>query len=567
MIIFFCVAYYLGILLTVLGVIRVIISFNFYFTSYVLFVEWEMLEFYGSRIIITLIFDWIRLMFIGLVFIISSIVLFYRTLYIKGDKLLKRFIYLVYLFVISMAFLILSPNLIRLLLGWDGLGLISYCLVIYYQNTKSANAGILTILSNRVGDVALLLRIAWILNFGSWNFFYLQYLYRSREWYYLGWLIIIAAITKRAQIPFSAWLPAAMAAPTPVSALVHSSTLVTAGVYLLIRFHRIIGIRISLFYIGRLTIFISGLGANLERDLKKIIALSTLSQLGLIIIAVSLRIVEYAFFHLITHAIFKSLLFLCAGVYIHSIGDTQDIRHIRGFRQGCPITSLYFIISSMALMGLPFLSGFYSKDIILEIYLINDINVFIFIVIIIGTFFTVSYSIRLYYLIIFNNLGVKTFLNMKEEVGISLPMGVLLILTVIGGGFIRLEFFPVVGIFIPVFFKLLIIIGVVFTFVIIFYFMKHKFINSLVYINFKKTFLGAMWGLPIISTLGLIFFMGPGTQLIKSRDQGWIEFLGGQGLSSMIRNKSTKLDYLNHLNAKIYLFIIFISLFIFFLIK
>jgi hypothetical protein len=150
------------------------------------------------------------------------------------------------------------------------------------------------------------------------------------------------------------------------SALVHSFTLVTAGVYLLIRFHRIVGIRISLFYIGVLTMFISGLGANLERDLKKIIALSTLSPLGLIIIAVSLRIVVYAFFHLITHEIFKSLLFLCAGEYIHSIGDTQDIRHISGFSQGCPITSLYFIISSIALIGLLFYQDFIQRILFLK---------------------------------------------------------------------------------------------------------------------------------------------------------------------------------------------------------
>lgn len=143
-------------------------------------------------------------------------------------------------------------------------------------------------------------------------------------------IVIIAAITKRAQMPFSAWLPAAIAAPTPVSSLVHSSTLVTAGVYLLIRFNYIIGVNEVLFYVGVFTIFMSGLGANFEIDLKKIIALSTLRQLGLIIMTLSIGFYELSFFHLITHAMFKSLLFLCAGVFIHSIGDTQDIRLIGG---------------------------------------------------------------------------------------------------------------------------------------------------------------------------------------------------------------------------------------------
>lgn len=179
-------------------------------------------------------------------------------------------------------------------------------------------------------------------------------------------IIILAAITKRAQIPFSAWLPAAMAAPTPVSALVHSSTLVTAGVYLLVRFNYLLSLNWYVFFIGVLTIFMSGLGANYENDLKKIIALSTLRQLGLIMMSLGLGFYELAFFHLITHAIFKSLLFLCAGVFIHSIGDTQDIRILGGLIISCPVTSFYFIGASIALCGFPFLSGFYSRDIILE---------------------------------------------------------------------------------------------------------------------------------------------------------------------------------------------------------
>lgn len=139
----------------------------FYFRSKVIFVEWEVSDLFGSLLIITLLLDWISLTFIGLVSLISSIILMYRTYYIGGDKFIVRFIFLVYLFVLSMLLIIISPNLIRILLGWDGLGLVSYCLVIYYQNIKSANAGILTVLSNRVGDVALLLGIAWLANYGS----------------------------------------------------------------------------------------------------------------------------------------------------------------------------------------------------------------------------------------------------------------------------------------------------------------------------------------------------------------------------------------------------------------
>src|SRR5436190_966210 len=212
-------------------------------------------------------------------------------------------------------------------------------------------------------------------------------------------------MTKRAQIPFSAWLPAAIAAPTPVSALVHSSTLVTAGVYLLIRFHEILIINSFLFVTGCLTIFISGLGANFEIDLKKIIALSTLRQLGVIIIVLSLGFYELSFFHLLRHALFKSLLFLCAGVFIHSIGDSQDIRFLGGVDTGCPSRSFYFVACSLSLCGFPFIRGYYSKDAILESYMILNINSFIILIIVIISSVLVFELIKILYLFNLNRVS------------------------------------------------------------------------------------------------------------------------------------------------------------------
>jgi NADH-ubiquinone oxidoreductase chain 5 len=245
------------------------------------------------------------------------------------------------------------------------------------------------------------------------------------------WAAILAGITKRAQMPFSAWLPAAIAAPTPVSALVHSSTLVTAGVYLLIRFNFIIGINGFLFLIGVLTIFISGLGANLEIDLKRIIALSTLRQLGLIIIILGSGFYELAFFHLMAHAIFKSLLFLCAGVFIHSMGDIQDIRLAGKINFSLPVSSFYFISSSMALCGFPFLTGFYSKDLILEVYFISNINIVTTFLIYLSTMFTLIYSVRLIYYLYFSPIGGKTILSLTEEIGIIGPIRILFTLSVV----------------------------------------------------------------------------------------------------------------------------------------
>jgi NADH-ubiquinone oxidoreductase chain 5 len=224
-----------------------------------------------------------------------------------------------------------------------------------------------------------------------------------------------------------------MAAPTPVSALVHSSTLVTAGVYLLIRFNYLMGINKFLFFIGVLTILMSGLGANFENDLKKIIALSTLSQLGLIIIILGFGFYELSFFHLITHAIFKSLLFLCAGVFIHSMGDIQDIRGVGKLYISCPVTSFYFIAASIALCGFPFLSGFYSKDLILEIYFIGEMNVFIYLLIFFSTVFTLTYSTRLIYYVFFSSLGGRTLLAIEEESGMLGPMRILFVISVMCG--------------------------------------------------------------------------------------------------------------------------------------
>jgi len=225
----------------------------------------------------------------------------------------------------------------------------------------------LTLLLNRVGDLCLLLSIALFFSLGT------TFLYHS---IFLRIFLLIGCFTKRAQFPFISWLPAAIAAPTPVSALVHSSTLVTAGVYLIIRFSSVIlDNKLTIFIvalISRLTILISALRAIFETDFKKIIALSTLRQLGFIIFRLSQIIKICRFFHLITHAIFKSLIFICAGAVIIFRGHNQDIRAMPKFINS--IIQRCFIIARLALIRTPFLVGFYSKDLILEIFFNNQTN-------------------------------------------------------------------------------------------------------------------------------------------------------------------------------------------------
>jgi NADH-ubiquinone oxidoreductase chain 5 len=212
-------------------------------------------------------------------------------------------------------------------------------------------------------------------------------------------LIIVAGMTKSAQIPFSSWLPAAIAAPTPVRALVHSSTLVTAGVFLLIRFYpylsSVSGFNESILIISCITMFIAGLRALVECDIKKIVALSTLSQLGVIIAAIGLGFINLAFFHLVTHALFKALLFVCVGRLIHLHHHRQDLRVMGNLSLQIPLTLSCLNIANMALCGLPFMAGFYSKDLIIEMSLFSSYSYIIIILFIFSTIMTAAYSIRL----------------------------------------------------------------------------------------------------------------------------------------------------------------------------
>lgn len=254
-----------------------------------------------------------------------------------------------------------------------------------------------TAITNRLGDVIILVCIGIILFSGHWDYSKLVCSSGGPEKLFI-FLMVLAACTKRAQIPFSAWLPAAMAAPTPVSALVHSSTLVTAGVYLLIRFNHLLGTTRCtkiLMFVGTLTIFMAGISAMFEEDIKKIIALSTLRQLGVIIMVIGAQKPALAFYHLISHAYFKAILFMCAGSVIHRIKDYQDIRLMGRGKTSIPIILNIVIISNMSLCGLPFLSGFYSKDIILECVALQTNTALRACLIFLATMLTIMYSLRI----------------------------------------------------------------------------------------------------------------------------------------------------------------------------
>lgn len=255
------------------------------------------------------------------------------------------------------------------MLGWDGLGVISFFLIVYYNSGNSVYSGFITMLLNRVGDSLLVISCAYMAFFNSVSFScFTSAVANSLVLVFL----ILGLITKSALFPFSPWLPAAMSAPTPISSLVHSSTLVTAGLYLMIRFSNVIYTNPHLIHflltVSLFTTLYAGLNSVVECDLKKLIALSTLRHLGFIGLSISSGFDYLAVFHLFTHALFKSLVFMALGEVISSQSHYQDIRFLRRGLLLTPVSSSYIFISSLRLFGLPFVRGFYSKDYVLECF-------------------------------------------------------------------------------------------------------------------------------------------------------------------------------------------------------
>nr|YP_010586401.1 NADH dehydrogenase subunit 5 [Nothopsyche ruficollis]UZZ44189.1 NADH dehydrogenase subunit 5 [Nothopsyche ruficollis] len=552
--------------LVLLAIIMLIMGNMLIFNNLSIFFEYKFFSFNSSDLVMVFLLDWKSLIFMSTVMFISSMVVFYSESYMRSDLNKIRFLYLVLLFVLSMALMIVSPNLISILLGWDGLGLISYCLVIYYQNTKSYNAGMLTILSNRIGDVAILLSIAWMLNYGGWNFYlYLNYMVdNSFFMIIIGSLVILAGLTKSAQIPFCAWLPAAMAAPTPVSALVHSSTLVTAGVYLLIRFSPLLENTVLfrvLMVIGMLTMFISGLGANFEFDLKKIIALSTLSQLGLMMCILGAGFSDLAFFHLLAHAFFKSMLFLCAGILIHSFNDIQDLRFMGNIVKFMPLTCTFFNAANMALCGLPFMAGFYSKDLILELNLLTNLNIMSLFFCYFSTGLTVCYSVRIFYWSFFSSFNSFSLMNFHDEDWrMNNSMLLLFTLSITSGAGLVWAVMPDLGvIYLPNHMKWLVIYvissgGILGVFISFLYKIR-GFKNQLKILSFW----GSIWFMPNLVTYGVNWgILSMGLVFKKTLDLGWTENLLVMNINSNLKlfMRNFQLAHLNTL--KIYM-LIFVS--------
>lgn len=528
-------------------------GFLILFTNLSILLEWTVLNILLTPVKFTLILDPVGIIYASAVLFIAANVIRFSKFYICEDPFINRFSILVILFVASMLTLIFVPHFMALLLGWDGLGITSFILIIYYQNPKSLGAGIVTALINRIGDVIILIAIALTLNQGHWT---ITHMWLTPSIQIQVMAIIVAGCTKRAQIPFSSWLPAAMAAPTPVSALVHSSTLVTAGVFLLIRFYPFLHLSYYfnkiLLFTAVVTIFIAGIRAATECDIKKIIALSTLRQLGMMMCSLGLGAPSIALFHIITHALFKALLFICAGQFIADHAHGQDLRWMGNLTIQNPVATASILIANIALCGIPFLAGFYSKDLIIEFILTGGFNLLMLCLMFIAVGLTALYSVRFSLIIIWAPQHHLPLFNSTEKLTTRLPIITMSLLSIIIGSCL-LWLIPIqsVPLFMPVNLKLTPIFMVVAGVLIRWYLSLGLTSKSarLIKIHLSNYASCIMWFLAPLSTQPLI------TQsiklrhhLLKTSDQAWLEQFRAQGVFSRIINSGSTIQRFSSFN-------------------
>jgi len=381
------------------------------------------------------------------VLIVSSLVHIYSIGYMQHDPHNQRFFSYLSLFTWFMTILVTADNFLLMFIGWEGVGICSYLLVNFWYTRIAANqSSISALLTNRVGDCFLTIGIFAILwTFGNVDYatvFSLAPFISENIVTLIGICLLIGAMAKSSQVGLHVWLPMAMEGPTPVSALIHAATMVTAGVYLLIRSSPLIEysstVLLLCLWVGAITTVFSSLIGLFQQDIKKVIAYSTMSQLGMMVIAVGLSSYNVALFHLINHAFYKALLFLGAGSVIHAVGDNQDFRKYGGLRAFLPLTYSVMLIASLSLVAFPFMTGYYSKDFIIESsfgqYYFSSIVVYF--IANIGAIFTTLYSVKVLYLTFLSNPHgpLINYKNAHEgDLFLSTPLIILAIFSIFFG--------------------------------------------------------------------------------------------------------------------------------------